>query len=93
VKRDQQAPETGPANFSPNGLPRGSHKQTARIGKTLGKIDLFIPELAPNLVRQSRFQAQYRFNRPAAAGGFHAVSGAAVAPAGSCGCALKKLVL
>ena len=63
---------------------RATEPRTARAGADAeglsslpGKNDLFISKLAPILVRRFRFQAQYRFNRPAAVGGFHAVTGAA----------------
>jgi hypothetical protein len=35
----------------------------------VGKFDLFIAQATPNLGKCFHFQAQYRFNRPAKAGG------------------------
>ncbi len=46
--------------------------------ETVGKFDLFIAQATPNLGKCFHFQAQYRFNRPAIAGGIqNAVTGAA----------------
>jgi hypothetical protein len=47
----------------------GARERCLKFGQKAGKIDLFISELAPILGERFCFQAQYRFNRPAAWGG------------------------
>jgi hypothetical protein len=51
-------------------------EQTEGFLETVGNFDLFIARATPNLGKCFHFQAQYRFNRPAKAGGIHAVTGA-----------------